>query len=42
MDDYYILILGYFVVGLVYVVVLFSILRLYYEIRYGETLENKI
>jgi hypothetical protein len=34
-DDFYILILGYFVVGCAYFVILLSFIRFYFEIRYG-------
>lgn len=41
-DDFIVLCFGYFVVGCVYFMILLTIVRLYYEIRYGETLEKKI
>jgi hypothetical protein len=37
-DDYYILILGYTVVGFVYSAILLAVVRFYYEIKYGEGL----
>lgn len=41
-DDFLVLCFGYFVIGCVYLLILLSVVRLYYEIRYGEALENKI
>lgn len=41
-DDFLVLCLGYFVIGCVYLLILLSVVRIYYEIRYGETLENQI
>lgn len=41
-DDFLVLCLGYFVIGCVYFLILLSVVRLYYEIRYGEALENQI
>ena len=41
-DDFIVLCLGYFVIGCCYLLILLSMVRLYYEIRYGEALENKI
>lgn len=41
-DDFLVLCLGYFVVGCIYLLILLTVVRLYYEIRYGAALENKI
>ena len=41
-DDFLVLCFGYFVIGCVYLLILLTVVRLYYEIRYGEGLEKTI
>ena len=41
-DDFLVLCFGYFVIGCVYLLILLTVIRLYYEIRYGEGLEKTI
>lgn len=37
-DDFLVLCFGYFLIGCVYLLILLTVVRLYYEIRYGQAL----
>jgi hypothetical protein len=41
-DEFICLCMGYFVSGMVWLLIILTLVRLYYEIRYGEALEKKI
>jgi hypothetical protein len=42
MDETLIMILGYFITGCCGILMIFTVLRLYYELKYGEALEKEI